>query len=52
MKIFKIFLILLIVNIHAEPTASAICSAGCAAMVVACYGAVGFVLGIFQFQNN
>jgi hypothetical protein len=43
----KIFLILflLIGNIYAGPIASAICASGCAAVVVACYAAAGFVFG-------
>ena len=46
-EMLKTFLILflLINNIFAGPAASAICSAGCAAVVVACYGAAGVVFG-------
>ena len=38
-------LFLSIGNIYAGPTAGAICSAGCAAVVVACYGAAGVIFG-------
>jgi len=36
---------LLIGNIFAGPTASAICSAGCACLATSCYAAAGFVFG-------
>ena len=46
-KMLKTFLILILLinNIYAGPAAGAICSAGCAAVVVACYGAAGVVFG-------
>jgi hypothetical protein len=40
-----LILFLLIENIFAGPIAGAICSAGCAALVTACYAAAGFVFG-------
>ncbi len=40
-----LFIFLLLSTAESGPLSGAICSAGCAAVVVACYGAAGAVFG-------
>lgn len=44
-KVLAILLLCLFAQSNAGPLSGAICSAGCAAVVVACYSAAGFVFG-------